>query len=161
MGLALASLGDPSGRVSVAVPVELPPVLADPVLLERVIANLVRNALVHAPPTSDVRVEGAVVGDRGVLRVVDRGPGIPPDQREVVFGPFQRLGDGSSTIGVGLGLAVARGFVEAMAGELLLDDTPGGGLTATVELPLAPDPAPARPAPTSAAPSTAPAAIHP
>jgi two-component system sensor histidine kinase KdpD len=160
VGLALASLGDTSGRVTVAVPVELPPVLADPALLERAVANLVRNALVHAPPATEVRVEGAVLGVRGVLRVVDRGPGIPPDQRDVVFGPFQRLGDGSSTIGVGLGLAVAKGFVEAMAGQLLLDDTPGGGLTATVELPLAaPHPGPSSP-PTDDT-STAPAASYP
>jgi two-component system sensor histidine kinase KdpD len=158
VGLALASLGEPSDRVEVVVPVELPPVLADTALLERVIANLVRNALLHGPSAHDVRVEGAVVGEKGVLRVVDRGPGIPPDQRELVLGPFQRLGDGSSTIGVGLGLAVAKGFVEAMDGRLELDDTPGGGLTVTVALPLAPTPT----SPVDATPSgTTPAAARP
>ncbi len=63
------------------------------------------------------------------LRVVDRGPGHPVEARERVFEPFQRLGDRPSGDGVGLGLAVARGFVEAMGGEIGIEDTPGGGLT--------------------------------
>ena len=100
------------------------------------------------------------------LIAIDRGPGIPPHQREAVVGPFQRLGDGSNVAGVGLGLAVAKGFVEAMDGHLELDDTPGGGLTATMTLPLAPRPGggaetttPDRASPTDA--PTTPAASHP
>ena len=79
----------------------------------------------------------AVVDTRVQLRVVDRGPGIPRGHREQVFQPFQRLGDNSNDGGVGLGLAVARGFVDAMGGELSVEDTPGGGTTMIVELELA------------------------
>ncbi len=68
------------------------------------------------------------------IRVVDRGPGIPPADRERVFLPFQRLTDH----GTGVGLAVARGFTLAMGGELAVDDTPGGGTTMVVALPEAP-----------------------
>ena len=75
----------------------------------------------------------AIVGSSGAhrveLRVIDRGPGIAPDDRDRVFEPFQRFGDRSSSDGVGLGLAVAKGFVEAMGGDLTIEDTPGGGLT--------------------------------
>jgi two-component system sensor histidine kinase KdpD len=84
-----------------------------------------------------VRVEACVAQQRVDLHVVDRGPGIPQSQREDVFRPFQRLGDRSNGSGVGLGLAVARGFVEAMGGELVVDDTPGGGVTMVISLPAA------------------------
>ena len=78
-------------------------------------------------------------GDRVELRVVDRGPGIPENDRERMFFSFQRLGDTDNTTGVGLGLALARGLAEAMGGTLTAEDTPGGGLTMTVSLPAAPD----------------------
>jgi two-component system sensor histidine kinase KdpD len=68
------------------------------------------------------------------LRVVDRGPGIPPDERDRMFQPFQRLGDQSNDSGTGLGLAVARGFIDAMGGDITVEDTPGGGLTVVVSL---------------------------
>jgi two-component system sensor histidine kinase KdpD len=84
-----------------------------------------------------VRVVAGTVLDRVELRVVDQGPGIPSDQRDRVFQPFQRLGDRPNGTGVGLGLAVARGFVEAMGGELTIEDTPGGGATMVVSLPAA------------------------
>jgi two-component system sensor histidine kinase KdpD len=134
VGLALDSLSLPTERVDVDVPADLPAVSADPALLERTVANLVANALIHAPAGTPVLIEGAPVGDTVVLRVTDRGPGVAPEERDRVLAPFQRLGDGRPTTGVGLGLAVARGFVQAMGGSLVLDDTPGGGLTATVEL---------------------------
>jgi two-component system, OmpR family, sensor histidine kinase KdpD len=70
--------------------------------------------------------------------VIDRGPGVPRDQRDRIFRPFQRLGDRGSRNGVGLGLAVAKGFVEAMDGELAVEDTPGGGLTMVVGFEAAP-----------------------
>jgi two-component system sensor histidine kinase KdpD len=135
---ALASLSRDATRVSVDVPETLPRVDADPALLERAVANLVDNALNWSPPDRPVRVEAGMGGDRIDLRVVDRGPGIPAGQREAVFQPFQRLGDGGSATreGVGLGLAVAKGFVEAMGGELTLEDTPGGGVTAIISLPV-------------------------
>lgn len=115
----------------------LPEALADGGLLERVVANLVDNALRFAPPGTEVRVSGSGHGDTVELRVVDRGPGIPVEEREAAFRPFQRRDDRSSRTGagVGLGLAIARGFTEAMQGTLALEDTPGGGLTAVVALP--------------------------
>jgi two-component system sensor histidine kinase KdpD len=135
---ALASLSRDASKVAVDVPETLPPVAADAALLERAVANLVDNALNWTAPDQPVRVEAGQYGDRIDLRVVDRGPGIPPAQRDAVFQPFQRLGDGRNATrdGVGLGLAVAKGFVEAMGAELTLDDTPGGGLTAVISLPV-------------------------
>jgi two-component system sensor histidine kinase KdpD len=79
------------------------------------------------------------------VRVADRGPGLPPEARESVFQPFQRYGDAPRGTGVGLGLAVARGFTEAMRGELTMEDTPGGGLTTVVSLPLPAAPGAVRP----------------
>jgi two-component system sensor histidine kinase KdpD len=119
---------------------DLPPVLADPGLLERVVANLVSNAVRHAP-RGPVIVTAGALGDRLELRVVDRGPGVPLADRERVFAPFQRLGDSPAGQGVGLGLAVARGLTDAMAGTLTAEDTPGGGLTMVVSLETAAVPA--------------------
>ena len=124
------------GRVTLHSPDDLPPVLADPGLLERVVANLVDNAARHAPDGPvDVRT-GAVAG-RVELHVVDRGPGVRPADRDRVFAPFQRLGDAPAGQGVGLGLAVARGLAEAMGGTLTAEDTPGGGLTMVLSLAVA------------------------
>ena len=122
------SLGERAAAVVVDVPDSLPRVCADPALLERAVANVVDNALSWSPPETAVRIEADVVGDRLVLRVIDRGAGIPSAERDRVFQPFQRLGDASPG-GVGLGLAVARGFTEALGAELRVDDTPGGGTT--------------------------------
>jgi len=131
---AIAGL-DHGDHLDVDVPEVLPHIHTDAALLERVIANLVENALAWSSPESPVRVEAAAVGDDVHLRVIDRGPGIPSAQRERIFLPFQRLGDRSNGTGVGLGLAVAKGFVEAIGGELSVEDTPGGGLTMVVALP--------------------------
>lgn len=116
---------------------EIPPVLADPPLLERVIDNLVSNAARYAPPEHPVLVTASALAGRVEVRVVDRGPGLPPTDRERIFEPFQRLGDTDNTTGVGLGLALARGLTEAMDGTLTPEDTPGGGLTMVVSLPFA------------------------
>ena len=132
---ALASLG-PRGRgVVVAVDAAVPLIETDPVLLERVVANLVDNALLHGAGKS-VRVEAGRVADWVDLRIVDHGPGIRPADRDLVFLPFQRLGDSDNRTGVGLGLAVSRGFVEAVGGQLDLEDTPSGGCTLVVRLPV-------------------------
>ncbi|MGW3309714.1 ATP-binding protein [Streptomyces sp. NPDC001073] len=130
----------------------IPPVLVDPPLLERVIANLAGNAARHTPAGRRVMVTASALGGRVELRVVDRGPGLPTTGRERLFEPFQRLGDTDNTTGLGLGLALARGLTEAMNGSLTPEDTPGGGLTMVVSLPLAdrasgPDPATATPTP--------------
>lgn len=109
-------------------------VAADGGLLERVLANLVDNAVRHAPE-STIRVTAAETGARrAVITVADNGPGIAPDAAEAVFAPFQRQGDRDNTTGVGLGLSVVRGFVEAMGGTVTVSDTAGGGATMTVEL---------------------------
>ncbi len=126
-------------RVRSELPADLPPVLADPGLLERVVANLAGNATKHAPG-SPVVVSACATDGEVQLRVADQGPGIPPADRDRVFAPFQRLGDAPAGQGVGLGLAVARGLAEAMAGTLAADDTPGGGLTMVLTLPGLPGP---------------------
>ncbi|WP_179756897.1 DUF4118 domain-containing protein [Kineococcus aurantiacus] len=124
--------------VEVRVPADLPPVSTDPGLLQRVVANLVQNAVRHGG--NGVQVDAAVStedGHRAVrLLVVDHGPGLPGAAKERAFTPFQRLGD-RSTAGLGLGLAVARGLAEAVGGRLDAADTPGGGLTMVLDLPLA------------------------
>lgn len=107
--------------------------MADAGLLERVLANLIDNALRYAPDCV-VRVNAGRVGDRVLINVIDEGPGIPHGAEEQIFGAFQRLGDHDNTTGVGLGMSVARGFVEAMGGTIAAGDTPGGGLTVVVEL---------------------------
>jgi two-component system, OmpR family, sensor histidine kinase KdpD len=127
----------PSGQVIVDIPDTLPLANVDPALLERVVANLVANAVRHSPPGRPPMVTGSALGDTIELRVVDRGPGIPKEHRDQVFAPFQRLGDTDNTAGVGLGLALSRGLTEAMGGSVTPDDTPGGGLTMVVSLPAA------------------------
>jgi two-component system sensor histidine kinase KdpD len=130
---ALVGLGSRAAGVVLDVPDDLPRVHADPALLERAVANVVDNALRWSPSEQPVRVEAAPVGARVDIRVVDHGPGIPPADRDRIFQPFQRLDDRSPG-GVGLGLAVARGFVKAMRGRLSAEDTPGGGATFVFEL---------------------------
>ncbi|MDG3011046.1 sensor histidine kinase KdpD [Rhodococcus sp. D2-41] len=122
-----------AGPDRVRVDVDAVTVLADPGLLERVLANLVDNALRHAAG-SPVRVGATTAAGRSVITVADSGPGIPPGSEEAVFESFQRLGDRDNTVGVGLGLSVVRGFVEAMGGTVSATDTPGGGLTVVVDL---------------------------
>ncbi|HSK61763.1 MAG TPA: DUF4118 domain-containing protein, partial [Actinomycetospora sp.] len=129
---------DPPGadRVVVEVGEDLPAVLADAGLAERIVANLVDNALRHGGDGA-VAVRASSYADRVELRVVDGGPGVPRKQRDRLFTPFQQLGDRRRATGVGLGLHVARGFAEAMGGTLDAEDTPGGGLTMVLSLPAA------------------------
>jgi two-component system, OmpR family, sensor histidine kinase KdpD len=130
----LDDLGDDGRRVVVDVPDDLPEVEADPGLLERVIVNVLSNAVRYSPDDRPPRVSGSALGDRVELRIVDKGPGIPQASRDQVFAAFQRLGDTDNTTGLGLGLALARGLVEAMGGTLTPEDTPGGGLTMVISL---------------------------
>jgi two-component system sensor histidine kinase KdpD len=128
----------------VDIPQSVPAVLADPAIVERVVVNLTENALRYSPAGQPPLLTASALGDRVELRVVDRGPGIPEADRERMFVPFQRLGDTDNTTGVGLGLALARGFTEAMGGALSAEETPGGGLTMAVTMPVAaPAPEPA------------------
>jgi two-component system sensor histidine kinase KdpD len=134
---ALASLGPRARPIDLQLDDNLPPVMADPALLERAVANVIENAVRWSPPDQPVRIEAGAFGDRVDLRVVDRGPGIPIREREQIFAPFQRLGDTPAGTGVGLGLAVARGFVQAMRGTVEIEDTAGGGATVVISLPAA------------------------
>jgi two-component system, OmpR family, sensor histidine kinase KdpD len=132
--LALDALGPEAERVVVDIPDSLPEVLADPALLERVIANVTANAIRFSPPDEPPRLRASAHSDWVELRVIDLGPGIPEADRDRVFTPFQRLGDTDNTTGTGLGLALSRGLTEAMGGRLIPEDTPGGGLTMVVQL---------------------------
>lgn len=132
-----ARIGLPAGRLRDDIGDDLPLLVTDAGLLERVIANLLGNALRHT--VTDIRVLAGVVGDRMEIRVVDHGPGVPMSQRENMFSAFQRLGDAPRGSGVGLGLAVARGLAEAIGATIEVDDTPGGGLTMVVSVPMTPD----------------------
>lgn len=136
--------GVAADRVRVELPANMPEVEADPGMLERVIANIVENAVKYAPD-SDIVLTGtagglspATVGGRpaGEMRIIDHGRGVPADKVVEMFQPFQRLDDANRASGVGLGLAVAKGFTEAMGGRLSAEATPGGGLTMVVSLPL-------------------------
>jgi two-component system, OmpR family, sensor histidine kinase KdpD len=137
---SLDDLGPPARAVTVNIPDDLPEVNVDPGILERVIANLIANALRYSPGDMPPALTGSTLRDRVELRVIDWGPGIPEQNRDQMFVPFQRLGDTDNTTGVGLGLALSKGLTEAMGGTLEPDDTPGGGLTMTMSLPAAPEP---------------------
>lgn len=130
---------DGSGRVKIDIDESLPDVVADAGLLERVVANIIDNALRYGDG-APVVLRASAYADRVELRIVDSGPGVPRLSREALFAPFQRLGgarpsDRDGATGVGLGLSVARGFTEAMGGTLTAEDTPGGGLTVVISLP--------------------------
>ncbi|MEU4147429.1 sensor histidine kinase KdpD [Streptomyces parvulus] len=135
--LALGGIPEPDETVDLDIPETLPMVATDKGLLERVVANIVENAAKYSPEAEPVLVSASAIADRVELRVVDRGPGVPDEAKERIFAPFQRYGDVPRGNGVGLGLAVARGFTEAMGGTLHAEDTPGGGLTMVLSLPTA------------------------
>lgn len=136
------------GRVRVDLPPNMPEIDADAGMLERVIANIAENAVKYAPD-SDVVIVGAAGGlsnttlagrPAGELRIIDHGQGVPAANVLKMFQPFQRLDDVPAATGVGLGLAVAQGFTEAMGGTLTAEETPGGGLTMLIRLPLSTGP---------------------
>jgi two-component system, OmpR family, sensor histidine kinase KdpD len=135
---SLDDIGPGGKTVIVEVPADLPEVLVDPGILERVISNLVANALHYCPAGCPPVVTASSLGERVELRVIDRGPGIPREQAGRMFVPFQRLGDTDNTTGIGLGLALSKGLTEAMDGTLVPEETPGGGLTMLLSLPAVP-----------------------
>ncbi|MEU5238286.1 sensor histidine kinase KdpD [Streptomyces lydicus] len=137
--------GVPEDSVTLDIPEELPMVAVDPGLLERSVANLVENAVKYSPDGEGVLVAASALGDRVELRIADRGPGVPDSAKDRIFEPFQRYGDVPRGAGVGLGLAVARGFAEAMGGTLAAEDTPGGGMTMVLTLRAAAGRTPVRP----------------
>ena len=122
--------------MAVDLPEDLPLVQTDPGLLERALANLMTNALRYAGRERPAELTATERDGQIVIEVIDHGPGVPEADRERIFQPFQRLGDQDATTGVGLGLAVARGFVEAVGGTLTAAETAGGGLTMSVALPV-------------------------
>jgi two-component system sensor histidine kinase KdpD len=127
--------GVPEDSVELDIPETLPMVDVDRGLLERSVANIVENAVKYSPADTPVLVSASAIADRVEVRVVDRGPGVPDEAKGRIFEPFQRYGDSPRGTGVGLGLAVARGFAEAIGGTLDAEDTPGGGLTMVLSLP--------------------------
>lgn len=133
ISVALDELRLPPGGVALEL-TAVPLVDADAALLQRAVANLLSNAIRFSPAGAPPAISTSEFGDRVQLRVIDSGPGIPHDKREDVFVPFQRLGDLDNSVGVGLGLSLSKGFVEAMGGTLEAEDTPGGGLTMVIEL---------------------------
>jgi two-component system sensor histidine kinase KdpD len=135
--IPMALGGVPEDSVDMDVPETLPMVDVDRGLLERAVANVVENAVKYSPADTRVLVKASAIADRVEVRVVDRGPGVPDKAKDRIFEPFQRYGDSPRGNGVGLGLAVARGFVEAISGTLHAEDTPGGGLTMVLTLPMA------------------------
>ncbi|MFE9024597.1 DUF4118 domain-containing protein [Streptomyces sp. NPDC007808] len=134
--IPLALVGVAEDSVDLDVPETLPMVAVDKGLLERSVANVVENAVKYSPPGEKVLVSASAIADRVEVRVMDRGPGVPDEAKNRIFEPFQRYGDAPRGNGVGLGLAVARGFAEATGGTLTAEDTPGGGLTMVLSLPM-------------------------
>jgi signal transduction histidine kinase len=128
---------DEGGTVRLIVPDRLPLVRTDPGLLERVLANLFANALAFSPPGSPPVLNARPAGSTVVLEIIDRGPGVPDPLKTKMFEPFERLAARNTGTGVGLGLAVVKGFVDTMGGSVAAADTPGGGLTILVTLPAA------------------------
>lgn len=143
IGPALDELAAGPDDVDLDLDPQVPPVLADPALLQRVVVNLLSNAQRFCPEGTRPRLATSSFAGRVEIRVIDHGPGIPEERWDDVFVPFQRLGDTDPGVGLGLGLALSKGFVEGMGGSLSPEETPGGGLTMVVSLPAAdPDKAP-------------------
>ncbi len=144
-----AAHSGPEGPLNVrlVVPEDLPLVRTDPGLLERVLANLFANAIAHSSPEYPPVMVARHEGDRVVLDVIDHGHGVADEFKLRIFEPFERLGERNTGNGVGLGLAVAKGFLHAMGGSIEAVDTPGGGLTMRVALPVVAQADPALPVP--------------
>ncbi|HTZ92578.1 MAG TPA: DUF4118 domain-containing protein [Streptosporangiaceae bacterium] len=132
---------DGGSDMQMAVPDGLPLVLTDPGLLERVLANLFANALAYSPADRPPELRASQLDGSVLLEIIDHGRGVPDEAKERMFEPFQRLdargADPSGGTGVGLGLAVVKGFLDTMGCSVRAADTPGGGLTMRVLLPSA------------------------
>ena len=136
---ALDELGLGPGDVELDLPADLPPIIADAGLLQRVVVNLLDNATRFSPAEHRVRVSASGFAGRVEIRIADEGPGVPEDRRDDIFVPFQRLGDTDNLTGLGLGLALSKGFTEGMGGTLEAEETPGGGLSMVITLPAGED----------------------
>ena len=120
--------------INLDLPVDLPLVVADPPLLRRTIHNVLANAQRYNPPDHRIRIAVSTFRSVVQIRVVDYGPGVPDDRKDELFAPFHRLGDTDNTTGLGLGMALSKGFIESMGGAIDAEDTPGGGLTMVITL---------------------------
>jgi two-component system, OmpR family, sensor histidine kinase KdpD len=134
---ALEAIGPEAERVEVSLPAGLPALSLDAGQVERVLVNLLENALKVSSPADKVEVETEVGADELVLRISDHGPGLEPEDAERIFEAFER---GSAGEGTGLGLAIARGFAQANGGRLWVESTPGQGATFAVAFPVASTP---------------------
>ncbi len=132
---ALDELGEEGRRVEVVFPEELPAVRVDAHQIRRVLVNLVENALKYSPAEEPVRIQIAATPSESVVRVIDHGPGVPTDERERIFEPFQRGSRTGAARGAGLGLAIARGFAEANGGRIWVESRSGQGATFVLALP--------------------------
>jgi len=138
VGQALNELGARAERVDVALSDDLQPIEVDGVQIERVLVNLIENALKYSPAREPVHVQVSATNSEAVVRVVDRGPGVRPDDRERIFDPFQR-GPDTKARGAGLGLAIARGFAEANGGRIWVESRRGQGAAFVLALPREPN----------------------
>ncbi len=134
VGRALEAIGADGDRVVVSLPEECPAVRADAAQLERVLVNLIENALRYSSSADSVDVRAIVDGGEVVVSVTDHGPGLEREDREAIFEPF-RVGSGAGERGSGLGLAIARGFASLNGGRLWVQSTPGRGATFSLALP--------------------------
>jgi two-component system sensor histidine kinase KdpD len=130
---AIEELGDDGRRVEVGFPDESPTVRADAHQVQRVLVNVLENALKFSPPDESVRVQVSATPSEALVRIIDRGPGVPPEQADLIFEPFHR--GGRSAAGAGLGLAIARGFAHANGGRLWVESRTGQGATFVLALP--------------------------
>ena len=135
---ALDEVGETAGRVDAVLPEESPAVRVDIHQIERVLVNLIENALHYSPKSESVRVQVASTTSEVLVRVVDRGQGISPGELVRIFEPFQRGSLGVDVRGAGLGLAIARGFAEANGGRVWAESRPGQGASFVLALPFAP-----------------------
>lgn len=133
---AIKSLKSPTVHIEISIDSELPPIKGDPILLERVIGNLLENALRFNPPERPITIAAFQVEERIEIRIIDHGPGLSTKEKSKLFTPFQRLGDRDNSTGVGLGLAIVKGFTELMNGRISLEETYQGGLTMVLSFPI-------------------------
>jgi two-component system sensor histidine kinase KdpD len=131
---ALATIDTQHRTIDLDIPLDLPLIDTDPDLVERIIANVISNACRFCPSTDAVRISAGVFPTHAEIVVIDKGEGLDISKRASVLKPFERLSDDQT--GVGLGLSVANGFATLLGGELRFEDTPGGGLTVSIILPI-------------------------
>jgi two-component system sensor histidine kinase KdpD len=146
VGVALIRLGERGADhpITVNLPPDLPLVPVDPVLLEQVFINLLENAVKYTPAGTPIEITAKAMPDSALVTVADRGPGLPPGEEVRVFEKFYRSPGTSSASGVGLGLTISRGIIQAHGGRIWAENRPGGGAAFLFTLPLAgPSPLPA------------------